>query len=261
VAEYPGAGGSGGGGVVNTGQFITTGRRPVKPGAESALGIDSVASFTQTPQMVSIQDILAAYSPAALWQQGRIKEAVANEKLAQMAGFSSFEDAIAAAANDPNKGSRSWRDYLVWMAGEIKAAGIDLSGGGGGGGGGGPYSYSDTSIQLSSESEAAAIADSAWQEQLGRQAQDGELEQFHQDLNRMQRQNPTKSVTTGVASGNSRTSTTRTKGGFDPRMYAVQYAQSRDDYAENFAATTFMRLLDRAIEAPNAVDDLIGGGE
>ncbi len=209
---------------------------------------------------ISVDDFLAEYGTDNLVLHGNMAQAIANEKLAKAAGYPSFEDAIRAAASDPERATRTWREFLVAQAQAWKDAGVDfLQEGGGGGGGGGPFSYSDTTISLSSLSEAGAIADQVYQSELGRRASDEEIRAFHKALNAAQKRNPSTSTTTGVASGSSRTSTTQSRSGFNPERFAVEYAQSNPEYAETFAATTFMQVLDKAIAQPNALDELIGG--
>lgn len=119
--------------------------------------------------------------------------------------------------------------------------------------GGGPFSQTQTNVNLSSESEATQIADAAFQNQIGRMVTQPEADEFQQALNIMQRQNPTKSVTKGYSSGGSTTSTSTTSGGFDPAIFARDWARSQDDYAESFAASTFMRVLDQALSKPDVI--------
>lgn len=130
-----------------------------------------------------------------------------------------------------------------------------LAGQGGGSGSGG--SSTSTSVTLSSQSQAAAILDNSLQQELGRRATEQEIKAFQKALNEAQSSNPT---VTRTNSGSGYSSSTTT-GGFDYQRFATEYAQSQEGYAENFAATNFMNLLDTAISAPTRIDQLLAGGK
>lgn len=185
----------------------------------------------------------------------------------------------------PLQGNPTWADYDKWLyvndrksyeslSKSLKAAGTtwggllelasysqapvfdvldQLAAEGDGRGGGG----SSTSVQvnLSSESQAAAILDQSLQRELGRMATPREIKAFQRALNDAQSQNPTVTRTTS-GGGASRSTTT---GGFDYQRFALEYAQSQPEYAENFAATTFMDLLDKTISSPTRIDQILGG--
>lgn len=133
---------------------------------------------------------------------------------------------------------------------------------GSGGGGGGPYRQEQTNISLSSPSRGAAIYDQAARGEIGRMATEEEGQQFTQALNMMERQNPSKSVRTGVSSPGSNTdvSTTTTSGGFDPSLFARDWARSQSDYAENYAAGTFLKILDEVLQRPDVMAQRMGAG-
>lgn len=133
------------------------------------------------------------------------------------------------------------------------ASGTRQPSGGGGGGGGGPFTSDQTSVNISSADKGAAMADQAFEQQMGRMATGDEGKAFTQALNLMEQQNPTRSITSGVSSGSSSTSSTKTTGGFDAAQFAKDWARSQDGYAENFAATTFMQVLDSALSRPDVV--------
>lgn len=132
---------------------------------------------------------------------------------------------------------------------------------GGGRGSGGPFTQSQTNVSLSSASQSAGIADQVFRQELGRRASDKELQAFQKALNAAQQANPAKTVTSGVSSGSNTTSSTTSKSGFDPARFATEYAQSRPDYAENFAASTFMDRMTAAINNPSAISRRIEGIE
>lgn len=254
MADFnPGTGDAGG--TVNTGakhsvSYTTT--------LGLALASGGVGTTTQELWTFDTVDNLKGL-PRLLWDQGNMEESLGLIKLAKAAGYSSWDAAMAGAANDPLKSERGFREFLQAQAERVKALGIDLDGSGGGGGDG-PFSYTTTSRTISDESSAAALADKVWQEELGRMASDDEIRAFQKALNAYEQANPSVNTQAGVVSGNNRTASSTTTGGFDPTRFATEYARSRPDYAEHFAGVQFMSLLDRAISTPNALDDLIGGG-
>lgn len=131
--------------------------------------------------------------------------------------------------------------------------------GGGGGGGGGPFTNTQVVRNISSADEGMGVADAAYQQQMGRRATMDEGEAFTDALNMMERQNPTKSVQSGVTSGRSTSSTSTTTGGFDAARFAEDWVRSQEGYGENFAATTFMELLDKAISQPDVMRQRMEG--
>lgn len=127
-----------------------------------------------------------------------------------------------------------------------------------GGGGGGPYTQRSTDVNLSSADEAGAYADAASEQQLGRIATNAERKDFQSALNRMEKQNPTKTVVHGSGGSNDKR-TSRTTGGFDIQSFARDWARGQKDYAETYAATTFMDILDKVISNPSSIDQTIQG--
>lgn len=118
---------------------------------------------------------------------------------------------------------------------------------------GGPKSYSSTtrSTSISNRGDATVTLNNAYQQMLGRRATDKELAAFQKALNELEGKNPTvttASSTTSAAGGSSSTSaSTRSTGGFNAGQFAQEWARSRPEYAENFAATTFMGVIDNMI--------------
>ena len=130
---------------------------------------------------------------------------------------------------------------------------------GGGGGSYGPYSYESTDVALSSESGAMEILDQTYQQYLGRVATTEEGQAFKQALNMMERMNPSRSVIEGVSGKGTDTRTQTTEGGFNPRIFARDYAMATPEYANTFAANTFMTALNSFLEEPNAIEQRIEG--
>lgn len=130
---------------------------------------------------------------------------------------------------------------------------------GGGGGSYGPYSYESTDVALSSDSGAMEILDQTYQQYLGRVATTEEGQAFKQALNMMEQMNPSRSVIEGVSGKGTDTRTQTTEGGFNPRIFARDYAMATPEYANTFAANTFMTALNSFLEEPNAIEQRIEG--
>lgn len=193
--------------------------------------------------------------PDELYAAGRLSELRTLADLVKDAGFASWNEALNAAAMDPMKDSRSWREYLQERAKtpELWKEFNDRNGSGG------SSSSTSTSVNLSSRSEAATIADDNFRRQLGRTASKQEIIDFQQALNEQERGNPTV-TRSNTSSGKGSTSTmSTTSGGFDYTRFARQYAQSQPEFSDRFAAMTFMDALDKAISDPNSLDALVGG--
>jgi hypothetical protein len=141
-------------------------------------------------------------------------------------------------------------------------SGMDILDGNNRGGSGaayGPYRYESTDVALSSESQALEILDQAYQQYLGRVATGEEAQAFKEALNMMEQMNPAKSVIEGVSGKRSDSRTQTTEGGFNPRAFAREYTMASPEYANTFAATTFMNALNSFLDEPNAVEQRIEG--
>ena len=242
-------GGGGSGALVNSGQTREQTYYQTGGGIYTAV----------EPVMVSAAQLLNL--PQQLFSTGDFASLQQLNKLVKDGGFSSWEEAINTAALDPEKGTRSWRDYLTQHAEKYQAF-MKASGavdGSGSASNDGPYSYKDTNTKVDTQSSAAAIIDQTFQSELGRMATEDEINAFKKALNKVQAANPSSTVTSGVQTGNDRTSQTTTTAAFDPTRFATEWAQAQPEYAETQAATTFMDLLDKAIASPNALDQMIAG--
>lgn len=132
---------------------------------------------------------------------------------------------------------------------------------GGGSGSGGPYTQVQTSTRLSSPSAARTAANAAFESEIGRMATKDESTQFQQALNLAEQGSPTTSVTSGVSRGRNTTASTKTTGGFDAAAFGRDWARSQSDFAESYAAGSFMGLLDKVISQPNAIEQIMKGLE
>ena len=48
--------------------------------------------------------------------------------------------------------------------------------------------------------------------------------------------------------------------GFDPTMFARNFAMSQPDYAESFASHTFLGLVEKLLKDPNAIGEVVSDG-
>lgn len=245
VPGYPGSGGpNGASGTVLTGNSTTV--------AHTFAGVGplkyELLPAGEVPERKSITDIVASIEQ--LYNVPGREQYKALDQLRKAAGYKDWQSALQAASSS----NQPWQDFLVSMAKDSGGYGISA-----GGGGGGPYSQTQTQVTLSNASQSAAIIDQAYQQALGRSATEDEAKAFQSALNMMQKDNPTVSTTSGVRSGNNTTSSTTTKGGFDYTTFARDWARSQDGYAENYAGTTFMSLLDKALSQPDWAKQTVDG--
>jgi hypothetical protein len=152
---------------------------------------------------------------------------------------------------NPNSGTD---DPFTWIVAQEASSG-------GGSGSGGPYTQVQTSTNISSPSRARTAANAAFESEIGRMATKDESTQFQQALNLAEQGSPTTSVTSGVSRGRNTTSSTKTTGGFDAAAFGRDWARSQSDFAESYAAGSFMSLLDRVISQPNAIEQIVKGLE
>jgi hypothetical protein len=110
------------------------------------------------------------------------------------------------------------------------------------------FSTSTRTVNQSSRTDAKATLNNAYQQMLGRMANNKELAAFQKALNDLESKNATVSSLSGTTTSKGGTSSTsqtvRTTGGFNAGQFAQDWARSRPEYAETFAATTFMGVID-----------------
>ncbi len=153
-----------------------------------------------------------------------------------------YNKAIQGAAQEALVMGGDPIDLWTYMTRDINSYiqnGGSMSGsgsGGSGGSGGGPTS--NTQVQLTNESDAAVLVDQALDTYLGRQATEGEREQFWKMLNKRQSANPVVTQNSGGANNVS-----MTVGGMNPQQAAKEFALSRDDAAEYMANTQYTDWL------------------
>ena len=151
---------------------------------------------------------------------------------------------------NPLSGTRDPVDII-----NTRSAAKLISGSGSGGANYGPYRYESTDVAMSSESQAKAILDRTYLDTMGRVSTTEEAQAFQEALNLMEKMNPSKSIIQGVSGKRSDSRTQVTESGFDPTSFAREYAMSMPEYADTFAATTFMGALDRFLASPDALSE------
>lgn len=128
-------------------------------------------------------------------------------------------------------------------------------GGGGGGGGGGPTTSisTTTSVNLTDPSTARGLVDRALSQYLGREATGKEQQAFLRALNAQEQMNPTVTRQTSVSqvAGDtvSQTQSVMSQGGFNPSVFAEEYAQGQEGAAEFQAATGLLDAFIGALKA------------
>lgn len=118
------------------------------------------------------------------------------------------------------------------------------------------YSGSTAAQQISDEMER----------RLGRRATQAEINEYTTAVNAASKKEPssfTGSTTTTAPKGKNTLGSSTTTGtqttGFDPTMFARNFAMSRPDYAESFASNTFLGLVEKLLKDPNAIGQVVQG--
>jgi hypothetical protein len=120
-----------------------------------------------------------------------------------------------------------------------------------------------TTVTEYSTSSAAADITSAYKSELGREAGAAEISAYQAAVNKQAKGEPavyTSTTTTapgkgGVISTSKSTAVSQT--GFDPTRFAIEYARSNPDFAENYAAKNFIKLIDQALTDPNRIGTVV----
>jgi hypothetical protein len=119
------------------------------------------------------------------------------------------------------------------------------------------YSGSSGAQQINDEMER----------RLGRRATQAEIDAGVAGLNKAAMKEPSVyegSTTTAAPKGKntlgSSVSTGKQTTGFDPTMFARNFAMSQPDYAESFASHTFLGLVEKLLKDPNAIGEVVSDG-
>jgi len=120
--------------------------------------------------------------------------------------------------------------------------------------------------QYSPSAGAQTISDTMEQE-LGRTASANEIAAGTAAMNAAATKEPSifEGTTTTAPGGKGfELGSTSTKGtqttGFDPTMFARNFARSQPDFAESFAAKNFLKLVSGLLTDPNAIGQVVGDG-
>lgn len=143
------------------------------------------------------------------------------------------------------------------LASETGGSGAGVGGGSGSGGGGysGPVTSRQTStnINLTDPTTARGLVDKALSSYLGREANVKEQAAFRKALNIQEKMNPSvtqqTSVTTPGVGTSDTVSQSQTQGGFNPSVFAEEYARGQEGSAEFQAATTMLDTFIGSLKA------------
>lgn len=124
----------------------------------------------------------------------------------------------------------------------------------------------EQTTQYSPSGAAQTISDTM-ESELGRTASANEMAAYTKGVNAAAMKEPSRyeGFTTtspgikGAALGVSTTKGTQTTG-FDPTMFARNFARSQPDFAESFAAKNFLKLISGLLTDPNAIGSVVGDG-
>lgn len=120
-----------------------------------------------------------------------------------------------------------------------------------------------STITQYSPSGAAGDINKVIEQEVGRTATQAEVDAYTAQVNAAAMKEPavyTSTTTTapgagGVISTSKSTAVSRT--GFDPTIFAQNFARSRPDFAESFATKNFLQLVERLLKDPNAIGNVV----
>ena len=93
--------------------------------------------------------------------------------------------------------------------------------------------------------------------ELGREASAKEMKAYTAAVNERAKKEPTVADITTVTSGGVSSQKGTQGTGFDPTLFARDFARSQEDYAENFAASNFLSLVEQSLRDPNRIGQVI----
>ena len=117
------------------------------------------------------------------------------------------------------------------------------------GGAGGVSVSFQKSVRLTDPGSARKLVDTALGQYLGRSATSEEQKAFLKALNVQEQAAPTMTKSTTNTSGRSSSTSTVTTGGFDPAVFAEEYAQGKEGAGEFQAATSLLDTFIKSIGA------------
>lgn len=130
----------------------------------------------------------------------------------------------------------------------------------------GTQGFKNTQVTEYSGSSAAQQISDEMERSLGRRATQAEIDAYTKGVNAASMKEPSVqegTTTTGAPKGKNTLGTSvtnqKTKTGFDPTMFARNFAMAQPDYAESFAAKNFLKLVEGLLTGP-AVGEVVGNG-
>lgn len=117
------------------------------------------------------------------------------------------------------------------------------------GGAGGVSVSFQKSVRLTDPGSARKLVDTALGQYLGRSATPEEQKTFFKALNVQEQAAPTMTKSTTNTSGRSSSTSSVTTGGFDPSVFAEEYAQGQEGAGEFQAATSLLDTFIKSIGA------------
>jgi hypothetical protein len=125
----------------------------------------------------------------------------------------------------------------------------------------------DERVTKYSPSAGAQTISDTMEQELGRTASANEIAAGTAAMNAAATKEPSifEGTTTTAPGGKGfELGSTSTKGtqttGFDPTMFARNFARSQPDFAESFAAKNFLKLVSGLLTDPNAIGQVVGDG-
>lgn len=120
----------------------------------------------------------------------------------------------------------------------------------------------ETTTQYSA-SNAADYLSKTFEQEIGRTASKEEIDAYIKGVNAAAKKEPSiyeGTTTTAPGKGGlletSTTKATQTTG-FDPAIYAANFARSRPDFAESFATKNFLKIIQGLLKDPNAIGTVV----
>jgi hypothetical protein len=114
-----------------------------------------------------------------------------------------------------------------------------------------------------SPSTAGSDINRTIESEVGRTATKEEIDAYIAGVNAEAKKSPavyTSTTTTAPGKGNvlgtSETTATQTTG-FDPSMYALNFARSRPDFAESFATKAVLGIIQKVLKDPNSIGNVV----
>lgn len=132
--------------------------------------------------------------------------------------------------------------------------------------GGSQYGTTKSKTKTTTEystSQATTDLMQAYKSELGTEAPEADIKAYQKAVNKEAAKEPavyTATSTTAPGKGGVKvTSTTEgvSRTGFNPSQFALEYARSNPDFAENYAVRNFMGLIEQSLTDPNRIGQVI----